>query len=815
MSVLFNGDNSNSEEDLKINKDYAKNYDNWRHKEELNKLKTKYGDINGTVLSDENSDTESSSSSSEEENEVTEQFDKDFYKTLALLKKKDPKIYKQDVTFFDETNKAQELHYEKKKSSDKSKKEQAVYLRDFERNIIVEREGKFSDSEDEDKLRKIKEEAKNVTYAQEQKQIKESFKDVLHDEDENDDDVDLLKPKTKSQSEKEKEEADYKEWLKGQDSNINEQEQNALKPLRDFWSNPNLDANEQFLRDYVLNNKYLDNEYAGPELDNTHLIHDSDENLSEDEKNIEKQEEFEQKYNFRFEEPDQEFIKRYPRTMENTIRKKDTRRSQKRVEVKKRKEEEKLRKREELKQLKALKRKEIEEKIEKLKEITGNDDIKFNDIDLEGDFDPDEYDKKMTELFNDDYYAAPEDDIKPEFPEIDKDLEVETTWDNYDPNAENYDAHDGEDYEGPDCEDPNFNMDADYDSSKCNQLEEEGTKKRKRRRKSKFAELMAKQKPKFDPQQYKSYEEYFDKYYSLDYEDMIGDIPCKFKYRKVVPNDYGLSVEEILMADDKELNKWCSLKKALQYKPEYAELNDVRMYKQKANNEALKKKVLTSLYRSPEDEEKEVKNLNAIDFINSNDEETETKKKRRRKKKNKKKQEVQNVPSATETSQEKSNNMDNDEIENKGTNNAQMTSKEVKKKKKIEKRKQVEEQPEEPRELSKKKQKVDKVEESNSTVIAENKSHEEQGTNKSLKKKKKKMTVDGQNNSELSSKQSKKMLNLKDKMKKKKLNKMKRKDSKQADTIGDIASLNPERLKTYGINPKKFKNKLKYGKKQQ
>lgn len=54
------------------------------------------------------------------------------------------------------------------------------------------------------------------------------------------------------------------------------------------------------------------------------------------------------------------------------MRKKDTRRAQKRAEVKQRKEQEKQQKKEELKQLKALKRKEIEEKIEMLKEITGN-----------------------------------------------------------------------------------------------------------------------------------------------------------------------------------------------------------------------------------------------------------------------------------------------------------------------------------------------------------------------------------------------------------------------------------------------------------
>lgn len=152
---------------------------------------------------------------------------------------------------------------------------------------------------------------------------------------------------------------------------VNDTEQEELKPLRDYWSNPDLEANEKFLRDYVLDDKYLDKEYSSAGLDDTRVVHDSDENLSEDEKNIERQEEFEHKYNFRFEEPDQEFIKRYPRTMENSIRRKDTRRLEKRAEVKQRKEEEKLRQREELKQLKALKRKEIEEKIEKLKEITG------------------------------------------------------------------------------------------------------------------------------------------------------------------------------------------------------------------------------------------------------------------------------------------------------------------------------------------------------------------------------------------------------------------------------------------------------------
>lgn len=90
--------------------------------------------------------------------------------------------------------------------------------------------------------------------------------------------------------------------------------------------------------------------------------------------------------------------------------------------------------------------------------IIGNEDIKFNDIDLDGDFDPSEYDRKMMEIFNDDYYAASKEDIKPEFPDIDEELDIESTWDNYDPNAENNDANYEEECEGPHCEDTDFNV---------------------------------------------------------------------------------------------------------------------------------------------------------------------------------------------------------------------------------------------------------------------------------------------------------------------------------------------------------------------
>lgn len=90
--------------------------------------------------------------------------------------------------------------------------------------------------------------------------------------------------------------------------------------------------------------------------------------------------------------------------------------------------------------------------------IVGNSDKRFDTFDFDADFDPNEHDRKMKELFNDEYYAGgEEEDQKPEFPEIDEELDIEPTWDKYDPTTDKIDL-DAASYNEPHCEDPDFNV---------------------------------------------------------------------------------------------------------------------------------------------------------------------------------------------------------------------------------------------------------------------------------------------------------------------------------------------------------------------
>lgn len=497
-------------------------------------------------MSDSSSDD--SDTSSDDDELVNPTFNEAFYKTLATLKRKDPSIYTgNNVNFF------HALDSEPKPiGGEKSKK--ALTVKDYERKILLEKGGIYDEEVDENDGRRR---PQSPSYVEEQENLKNEFRKVLQ-QDSDDEQLSggILTKRVQTKQEQATDEADYAKWLAGESSKIAEEKAESLKPLKEYWSNPRLAKDEAFLRDYILSDGYAkrDDDQV-PTYDeivgqDDHPIDD----VSADEAELEKQAEFEQKYNFRFEEPDCEFIKRYPRTIDHSVRQTDTRRKEKRTEVKERKAMEKEQKMKELEIITAVRKKEIEEKLAKLRQVSGEDEFPFDDIDLEGDFDPDEYDRKMEKVFNNEYYQIDEGEEKPEVPSDIEDLKVDD-WDNFDPKELGTADGGGDDDAGAPahCEDDDFNMDCDYVPSaldKKKSLQEElieNTRDRRKRRKreSKFITMLKRDKPAFDPADEKTYGEYLDEYYSLDYEDVIGDVPCRFKYSETVPNDFGLTIEEV------------------------------------------------------------------------------------------------------------------------------------------------------------------------------------------------------------------------------------------------------------------------------
>ncbi|KAK2178143.1 hypothetical protein NP493_560g01097 [Ridgeia piscesae] len=593
-------------EEFRINKAYADRYNTWRKKEELQRLKDKYGNVE---------DDEFTSSDSEEEDDdaeaLTPQLEKDWLETLAAIKRKDPRIYDQSAQFYHHSDKASDDEDEDETKKKTKKKVKPMFLKDYERKVLLERDGQLNDDDSEEDDRKWQETQKSA-YDEEQEELRESLMDAAKNDEDDSSDHELLVPRRRTPLEQEKEQEDYEEWTKNQPKSKKKGKTvgTKLDPQAPYWNKMELTEDDKFLKNYILNKQYLEEDEDRVPTYYEVVCED----FSEDEETLEKQETFERKYNFRFEEPDPEFIKSYPRTLAESVRRKDNRRAEKRKEMKERKKQEKERKREELKQLKNLKKQEILSKLDQLKALTGNTAVGFTDDDIRGDFDPAEHDRMMQKVFDENYYDDDDADTKPVFPE-DEELQVED-WDNWQGPSQEDGGRDGEPY----CEDEDFNMDADYDPSADHNML--GLKSTKKKKKNKFAQALARKKPNFDPDD-KTFEQYFDEYYKLDYEDIIGDLPCRFKYRQVLANDFGLSTDEILAARDRELNAWVSVKKMSQYRTEEDEMLDYRIYQKKGRNPKKKLNVLTSLQ-----EKAEQMQVPAVSFTNESSNQQKKKKRK-------------------------------------------------------------------------------------------------------------------------------------------------------------------------------------------
>jgi len=300
---------------------------------------------------------------------------------------------------------------------------------------------------------------------------------------------------------------------------------------RAFGEKGEMSAGQAFLRDFIAKKGWAagDSEAEDDAGGRAEVgLHDS-----EDEGALEAQEDFEAGYNFRYEEPGGARLQTHPRRLPGTLRKEESKRRRQRESKSARQAETRRREAEEIRRLKNLKKTEIEDKLQAIRRVAGKkagdgaaDEL--GELDLDGAFDPEKFDRQMAKLFDSEYYAGEDEDIAD--PEEDSEDEEELA--------------------------AALGTVTEEDAGGFNALV------RRRRREGRLGAPVDRERSRHEVMRA------LDEYYGLDYEDRIGDVKCRFRYRDVPKKSYDLDAATILAMSDQELNQVVPLKKMAPYRGE-------------------------------------------------------------------------------------------------------------------------------------------------------------------------------------------------------------------------------------------------------
>eukprot|EP01034_Spumella_vulgaris_P026860 gene26860-33506_t len=370
-----------------------------------------------------------------------------------------------------------------------------------------------------------------LRYDPEQEKIRQAFLKSAEGEESDDD---ILQVKPKSSKELAQEEIELKaalEEMKELGLKNSSTEGTLLINKNTVNEQNSLDA-EEFLNNYLTSKKWKDTsiQYAKK--------NDSDsEDYDAEEEELDKLDRFESKYNFRFEEEAATRsvvgmeVAGHSRNVEGSMRRIDDKRKKEREARTERKEKEKRVKELEIKRLKNLKRQELKARLLQIGEIAGlKGQLGLDEDVLDEEWDEKKHEAMMNAQFNDNYYNATDDQFT--YNELDTE--------NNNADLLNYSGYD--DNQQVKVEDDGVAYDANgYDE---NEEVYEGEGEEVEVNDEDRAEVAV----------------MVDDLYKLDYEDIVAGIPCRFKYKQVEPESYGLTSEDILLAEDSELNSFVSLK---------------------------------------------------------------------------------------------------------------------------------------------------------------------------------------------------------------------------------------------------------------
>ncbi|PON89105.1 KRR1 interacting protein [Trema orientale] len=568
---LFNDSDSDNDNlaKIEVDKEFARRYEHNKKREDLQR----YEELKKKGLiprleedGDEGEDEDSSEESSLSDDDISvdlKKKDLEFFDALIKVRKQDPSLKNKDVKLFESESESddnlegedrEERGNEVSNMQTNEKKKKAMYLKDVVAKHLMEEGPEFSDKDERNNKKKL-------AYNEEQEEIRKAFLEAVEGNGVEEDEGDLLTVKEKTKVD--------------QDESDNEEFQNKLDEYFGGVRGEKLDNNAKFLKEYFMNKMWIDRD--NNDADEAVGFGEELEMLSEDEKEIEKQEEYE----YRFQENPGDRVLGHSREVEGSVRKKVKARKEQRKHKEERMEIARLEREEELRHLKNLKKKEMDDRVKKIMESAGireDEVVHLSAKELEDEFDPEEYDRMMKKTFGNKYYEA--EDADPEFgsntdedvgeiekPDFDKEDELlgfPKGWDRCETDDGFLAARDR-------ALKQKTEIDSEHEEE-AEEVTEEG--KRKRKRKSAILE--------------KAKQAMLEEYYKLDYEDTIGDLKTRFKYAKIKPNRFGLTAAEILMTDDKKLNEYVSLKQIAPYKDKEWKVPNSKRYQFKSLTKELR-----------------------------------------------------------------------------------------------------------------------------------------------------------------------------------------------------------------------------------
>ena len=371
---------------LTVNRKFAKQFEETEKRKELERAKY-------LQLDQEDDDDDDDSEYDDEDEENDTKLDLQVVQIINKLRKKDPSIYEKSSVWFESSDSDNESSHNHD-GNDSNKKHIKKHFKDIARDQILEDlnkdnnyEARDNDDDNDDDYKtkrnennKLKKTLK-LSYDDEQARIRQQIIQSTQNDTDNSDDEDnddILKIKQKDPKVLEAEEIELQKALSEMKNLVNKNQSSEV-------------IKDDFLSDYITKKKWMDKTtYKTYDDDNE----DDDRSIDEEEKELDRVDRFESKYNFRFEELQQHNqdddnediynnynatnnsslyeVQGHSRQVQGSLRRVDDTRKIERENRIERKQREKRQKEAELIRLKNLKKQELVERLKKISHVAGN-----------------------------------------------------------------------------------------------------------------------------------------------------------------------------------------------------------------------------------------------------------------------------------------------------------------------------------------------------------------------------------------------------------------------------------------------------------